>query len=101
MTGFLILALWVSVGLLILVGGTFLCVTDADADQGPPPTLRPVRDAASLPFGLDDGLADYHDAWERSVAEARADFDDEPAPMFEALCFERWERELDEDRRRR
>ena len=47
-TALLILALWVTVPLAVLVVGAWW-IEQADAEQGPPPTLRPDP-------GFDDGL---------------------------------------------
>ena len=65
-TALLVLALWVTVPPTVLVVGAWW-IEHRDAEQGPPPTLRP-QDAASLPFGLDE----YRAAWERHVADALA-----------------------------
>ena len=88
MTALLILALWVTVPLAVLVVGAWW-IEHRDAEQGPPPTLRP-QDAALLPFGLTDGSEDYAAAWERHVAEALRLA--EPTPVYDALVCEEIER---------
>ena len=82
----LILAAWVTVPTVVLVVGAWL-LEHAHAEQGPPPTLRPDVQAAC------------EDAWaaeiEAHMGEACALVEpDEPTPTFEALCFERWERQI-------
>ena len=81
------------VALLMVAVFAVLALTDADAEQGPPPTLRPVP-----PFAheLDSGLGAYADAayadeWDQHVAEALDVARDD---------FDMWAAELNDDRRR-
>lgn len=85
MTALLILALWVTVPPTVLVVGAWW-IEHRDAEQGPPPTLRPDVQAAC------------EDAWAAEVYARRWDAEVE-AHIAEALALTRddfalWEREV-------
>ena len=73
----LILAAWVTVPTVVLVVGAWL-IEHADAEQGPPPTLRP------------DPLDEYAETWDEAVAQAMRLA--EPTPVYDALVCEDIER---------